>query len=85
MTGAWLGLIANEDGKMVAGKALRWLLIVALAFAAGGCGIGPPLLRRDRLGYQVTLSVAFCRLDFLWPRFPRRRRGCPQGDEGQDR
>ena len=65
MNDAWQSIlrrqIVNEEGKIILSKPLRWLLLAALTFAAGGCGIGPPMLRRDRFDYQVALSESWKR------------------------
>ena len=40
---------------------LLWLAVLAAGLATGGCGVGPPLLSRDRLDYQMSLSESWKR------------------------
>ena len=55
----------QNDGHLLRrcflGKALLWTAALAAGVLAGGCGIGPPLLSRDRLDYQVSLSESWKR------------------------
>lgn len=60
-SGARPGSPARGRGRVIARRTLRWLLVAATAPVLGGCGIGPPLLRRDALDYQVALSESWKR------------------------
>jgi len=40
---------------------LLWIAALAPGLTTAGCGIGPPLLSRDRLDYQVSLSESWKR------------------------
>ena len=58
------GLALHSQRRTGGRQAVLGLLVAApvlLAWVAGGCGIGPPLLNRDRLGYQEALSESWKR------------------------
>ncbi len=51
-----IGQTGDCDRSM---RASVWIALLLAVLTIGGCGIGPPLLRRDRLDYQIALSESW--------------------------